>query len=70
LLHGKAVVKVNPEIADKNVESELRPRAEEQTLGIVARVVQVEGIAKADVQSQGIQLRHRPEGIDHHLGMK
>src|SRR5207248_1252235 len=67
LLQGKAVVKVDPEIADENVEGELRARGEENAVCVLAGVIKIEGIAEADIQSQGIELGNWPESIDRYL---
>src|ERR1700704_4410633 len=31
-------------------------------------MVEIEGVAQAEIESQGIKLRHWPDGIDVHLG--
>src|SRR4051812_29327403 len=63
LLERKAVVEVDPEVAYENIERQLRTRREEQTVGVVLRMLRVKRVAEADVEAQRVQLRDRPEHV-------
>ena len=67
LLQREAIVKVDPEIPDENVQGKLRARGQENAVGVLAGVIKIEGITEADIQSQGIELGDWPEGIDCYL---
>ena len=42
-------------------------RADKDAVGIVARVIYIEGIADTQIQLEGVQLGDRPKGIDGQL---
>ena len=47
----------------------MRTRSEKHPIGVSAGVVKIEGIAEADVESQGVKLGDRPERVDRRLRM-
>ena len=67
LFERKTIVEIDPEIAHENVERQLGSRGNKYAVGIVARVIHVEGVADAQVQLQGVELRDGPKDVDVHL---
>jgi len=60
-------VKIDPEIAHENVERNLGARVHQHAVGIVVRVIHVEGVADAQVQLERVELRDGPKYVDVHL---
>ena len=67
LLDRKTIVEIDPEIAHENVEGKLGSRVHKDAIGIVTRVIHVEGVADPQVQLEGIELGDGPKGVDVHL---
>src|SRR5205814_8746706 len=60
-------VQVDPEIAHENVEGELRPGRDQHSGGVVIRVIQVNRVADAQVELQGVELSNGPESNEINL---
>ena len=67
LFEGKTIVQVDPEIAHENVEGELGPGRDQHSGGVVIRVIQVNRVADAQVELQGVELSNGPESIEINL---
>ena len=63
LFEGEPIVDINPEITHKNIERDLRPRVNEDAVGVVIRMVEVKGVADAKIEPESVKLGDRPEGI-------
>ena len=55
---------VDAEIADKNVERDLRLGSYQNVISIVTCMVEIKAIADAEIEPQGVQLCDRPNGIE------
>src|SRR5438105_15399818 len=64
LLQLHPVMKVDSEITDKNVEGDLRFRRDQNIVGIVLRMFEVEGISDSEIQSQSVKLGDRPDHVE------
>src|SRR3977135_1168965 len=58
---------MDPEMADENIERELRSRRYQNATRVVVRMVHVERVADAHIEPEGVELGDRPEGVDVHL---
>src|SRR5437763_4257071 len=64
LLQLHLVVKIDPEISDENIECDLRFRSDQKVIGIGTRVIEIERITDAQVETQGVELGDRPEHVE------
>src|SRR4051794_34771075 len=55
---------VDAEIAYENIEGELGAGGNQDRIGVVTRVVEVNRVADAEIELEGIELRDGPETID------
>ena len=69
LLHGKPIMDVNPEITDEEIECDLRTRRNEKSIRVRLGVIEINRVTQANVQSQGVNLADRPDGVEGHLWM-
>ena len=60
-------MEIDPEIAHEDVEGELRIGRKENGVGVVLRVIEVEGVADPEVEPEGVELGDRPEDVEIHL---
>src|SRR5438270_2186573 len=64
LLYLEPIVEVDPEIADKNIERELRFRRDQDGVGIILRMIEIKRISDAQIEAQRVQLGDRPNRIE------
>ena len=57
-------MEVDPEITDENIERDLRFRRDEQIVCVIIRVIEIKRVADAEIQSQRVELRHRPDHVE------
>src|SRR5947207_9293886 len=60
---------VNPEITDEEIECDLRTRRNEKSIRVRLGVIEINRVTQANVQSQGVNLADRPDGVEGHLWM-
>src|ERR1700732_2383303 len=58
---------IDSEIADEEIERDLRTWRDEQAIGVCVGVIEICGVARSNIKTQGIDLAHRPDGIQRHL---
>src|SRR5689334_10413804 len=64
----KPIVQVDPEIADENVERELRAGLDKDSVRVRLGMIDVKGITDAEVETQRIELGYRPNRVNVELG--
>src|SRR6267378_6529866 len=64
LLQLHPVVNVDAEITHENVEGDLRFRRDQNSVRIVVRMIEVEGISDAEIQTQSVELGDRPDHVE------
>src|SRR5438067_8563658 len=58
---------VDPEVAHKNVERDLRLRRDQYIIGVVLGMIEIKGVADTEIETQGVQLGYGPDGVERQI---
>src|SRR5215471_4895486 len=59
---------VDPEVADENIERDLRLGRDQQVIGVVFGVIEIKRIRDTEVQPQSVELGNRPDHVQSQAG--